>query len=453
MLAAVAGAMPCRAADSGAKDLTAEKIDVIKHKVEELRNLKFTSEVNTEFIGKDAMSKVVERIMIVQGVDTRRIEIMRKMMEAFGLVPAGYDLASALRSVLTEQVQGIYDPNIKTLYVRNDISFGSEMPDSLEESGALNESELTLSHEIDHALQDQHFNLMRILDARWNNEDAAFAFDTVAEGDATIVMLDYGMRDLGFVISGSPQFAKLMETMLYSASGEQFAAFNSMPAVIREQMVFPYSEGMIFVAGLYSDGGWPLVDYAFENPPQSTEQIIHPEKFLKNRDNPVAIGLPDITEYLGAGYKLLDSNTLGEFQTRLILQEFAEKDADSKAAVAKAAAGWGGDRYGFYENADGKQAMIWLTAWDSAGDGDEFEASMTAALTKRFSAPPTPASGANIWAAPCGKAAVMKSLDEVAFIYCAPQDQIENIARAMFNSKRTAGDSKPPDLKKFKKQP
>ena len=112
-------------------------------------------------------------------------------------------------------------------------------------------------------------------------------------------------------------------------------------------LVFPYSEGLAFVERLRAEGGWDAVDAAYADIPTSTEQILHPRKYL-DRDEPSAVALPDPTVALGQEWRVVDEDTLGELQMALLLANFAPGEGingltgaiDLPEAARNAAAGW-----------------------------------------------------------------------------------------------------------------
>jgi hypothetical protein len=91
-----------------------------------------------------------------------------------------------------------------------------------------------------------------------------------------------------------------------------------------------------------------------EGPPDSTEQVLHPDKYLRVEE-PLRVSL-DVA--LGSGWRRTASGTWGEFQTRELVGE-------------RAAAGWGGDRYELWHGPGGDVlAMRWR--WDTPRDAREF---------------------------------------------------------------------------------
>ena len=243
-----------------------------------------------------------------------------RTLSTLGLVPEGTDLLNVLVSLYNEQVAAFYVPEERSLYTFKDLVFSSNL------------DKMLLSHELTHALQDQNFDLLKFPLKVKTNDDLALATSALIEGDATVLMTRWYMEnvdpskmlgDLGAMFSQNT--AKLRET----------------PPYLREMLMFPYQQGQSFVMSLYSAGGNEAVDAAFRNPPTSTKDILHADKFLHQRATPEHLDLP----LLAAGdWRLIGNNTLGEFGTRFVLEQGMEPfDAQALAE------GWNGDRYQVYE--------------------------------------------------------------------------------------------------------
>ncbi|HEV2905108.1 MAG TPA: hypothetical protein VGW32_08680, partial [Pyrinomonadaceae bacterium] len=215
-----------------------------------------------------------------------------------------------------------------------------------------------MAHELVHALQDQHFNLRRFEQWPDGDSDAQLAAHALIEGDATLAMSQYVMKNplraLGFLKS-------------ISQSGMASEELNKAPRALRETLLFPYQEGMTWARVVHQYGGWSNVSKSFTNLPQSTEQILHPEKYFVN-EAPVTVSLPDIRTSLGRGWRRIESDVNGEWSLYLILDQFLKSSPDSK----RAAAGWGGDRYAVYENQRGQVVYVSVSAWDTEKDAREF---------------------------------------------------------------------------------
>jgi hypothetical protein len=148
---------------------------------------------------------------------------------------------------------------------------------------------------------------------------------------------------------------------------------------LRENLQFPYIYGAGFAQEVLKSRSWQGLDKAYEVLPTSTEQIMHPERFLL-RDNPVKIEMPDLTAAFGRDWKQSDADVNGEFGYLVILSEFV-----TKRVARLAAAGWGGDRYALYENkATGASVLIQYTTWDSANDAKGFYGAYSERTVKRY---------------------------------------------------------------------
>jgi hypothetical protein len=296
-----------------------------------------------------AQSRAEIERMLVRNLDEQstpaELHASELALKKLGLVPADFQFRSFLIELLTEQVAGYYEPKTQEFYLADWIDLDGQQP--------------VMAHELTHALQDQHFNLRRFSNWPKGDSDAELAAHALVEGDATLVMTFYVMRDLKRV-------AAMMKSM--SAEGSSSEKIERAPRVIRESLLFPYKQGVDFASQVYKRGGWPLVSEAYKNLPQSSEQILHPEKYFA-REAPVKVDLPELTELLGKGWTRLDYDVNGEWSYFQILDEFLRAEKESQ----KASAGWGGDRFALYENRTTRGVLLaQLTAWDSEADAAEF---------------------------------------------------------------------------------
>jgi hypothetical protein len=148
---------------------------------------------------------------------------------------------------------------------------------------------------------------------------------------------------------------------------------------LKENLQFPYLYGAGFVAAVLKGRSWQTLDDSYASLPASTEQIMHPDKFIA-RDNPVKIELPDLVALLGKDWKQEDADVNGEFGYQVVLAEFI-----SKRKARAAAAGWGGDRYALFENKTTcATVLVEYTAWDSASDAKEFFDAYSERTEKRY---------------------------------------------------------------------
>ena len=120
------------------------------------------------------------------------------------------------------------------------------------------------------------------------------------------------------------------------------------PAYFTMNTFFAYVYGSSFVEFLYEDGGWTRVNRAYGFQPDTTEQILHPEKYQQG-DPPIFLSHPDLTSVFGGDWELIRRDSLGEWESYLLLayNDFPEARRLEDEAQA-AAAGWGDDQYWVY---------------------------------------------------------------------------------------------------------
>src|SRR5215211_1729633 len=178
-------------------------------------------------------------------------------LKKLGLVPSDFEFRPFIISLLTEQVAGYYDPRRQEFFLADWIDLDGQKP--------------VMAHELTHALQDQHFNLRRFEKWPKGDSDAELAAHALVEGDASLVMAHYVARNPARIIA-------LMKSMGTSQSGTE--QIERAPRALRESLLFPYEQGIKWTEALYKRDGWPLVSQAYKDLPQSTEQVLHAEKYF-----------------------------------------------------------------------------------------------------------------------------------------------------------------------------
>jgi hypothetical protein len=315
--------------------------------------LKETSEIRElpilHPVKSGAQSRVEIERMVIRNLDeqtsvaeTHATELALKKL---GMAPPDFQYRSFLIKLLTEQVAGYFDPKQQHFFIADWIDLESQKP--------------VMAHELTHALQDQHFDLRRF--ERWpkGNSDAELAAHSLIEGDATLAMKVYMARN---------PLVALAFMRSFGSSAMPSEQYKLAPRALRESLVFPYEEGLEWATAVYKKGGWPAVSRAFSELPQSSEQILHPEKYFA-KEAPLKVTLPDLRAELGARWKRIDYDVNGEWSYYLILDQFLNAEAESR----RAAAGWAGDRYEVYEGTEpGEVFMTQMSVWDTENDAREF---------------------------------------------------------------------------------
>src|SRR5674476_1406714 len=152
---------------------------------------------------------------------------------SMGLLPAGTSLADLYVNLLGSQVAGYYDPATKQIYV-------------VARTGRIGAIEkVTFAHEFTHALQDQNFGLKGIQTDAIGQGDQSIAHLALIEGDASLLMTQWLTRHLDAagmaeILAGDP------------AAQAQLAA---TPPFLRDALLFPYLQGVLFVNSIWAHGG------------------------------------------------------------------------------------------------------------------------------------------------------------------------------------------------------
>jgi hypothetical protein len=332
----------------------------IEGQVEGIRGLEFTRRVPVDAVTHDELVRGLEQTFDA-AYPTAFLRRRSLAWSTIGAIPPGTQIRQQLEAFAGSQVIGYYDEVSKYL-----VFIGSDDPAPVEL--------VTLAHELTHALDDQHFGLMRLDELAGDCQEEAYeATLALAEGDATFVMLAYAQRYLS------------LEEQVGLASQSGSLPGGIAPFVVRLQ-TWPYTAGLTFVQRLTADGGERAVDAAFRRLPVSTEQIIDPSAYPDDR--PTTVDLPQLAPALGRGWTDLDVQPAGVAWLSILLGLRLDQDRAS-AAVR----GWEGGLYrAWTDGAD--VAVVLRTTWEDAAAGSRFRDAMNDWLTDAGgSAEVEPASG------------------------------------------------------------
>jgi hypothetical protein len=354
-------------------------LEELMHAAEEYRGLKAKKPVAAGTLDSRGLKERLTESSSGKGYSLKELRALEASLKGFGLIPEAMDLGRYLPELMSSQVAGYYDPNRKYLALISPSEEGAakdgkaKAGDAEEEPEKRIEENMVFVHELTHALQDQYFDLDRLGDHD-PMSDVGQAGSALIEGDATLTMLNYNFRmgleslpGLGEILAERMQDPHKMieETPDLPGAREMMAA----PAWIRDTLLFSYLQGAAFCMDVKGQGGQKLLDYAFQtDPPRSTEQILHPEKWYGRRDDPVGVHLPELGQEL-AGYRKVAEGTLGELGMRILLRDSLQGDGEW---AASAAAGWGGDRFAVYEKSGSPRLVVWVSEWDNGIEAGQF---------------------------------------------------------------------------------
>jgi len=215
-------------------------------------------------------------------------------------------------------------------------------------------AERTLAHEITHMIQEKYFKGSA---ARFHDELQAWA--VLIEGDAGFTADKYTKE-----ATATPTVSD--DLVFLSSSNKPSVATHfpavKMPESLVELWLFRYKYGESFVSALYGVGGWEKVNAAYVNPPLTTEQILHPEKYLEGE----SFALVDSMPLNSSDWNLVKTERFGEHFIRVMLSSHIPRDD-----AIKAAEGWHGDNFTYYKKEE-NHLFTWKIVWDTERDSIEF---------------------------------------------------------------------------------
>lgn len=339
--------------------------DSILKEVSTLRGLPAKNPIKSGFKSRKELQEIVVRDLDEE-TSPEELKSQQRLLIRLGLIPSAYNLRDETVKLLCEQIGGFYDPRTGEFY----------LVDWLE----LEEQKPVMAHELMHAVQDQNFDLKRFDKFPKDKGDQELAIQALIEGEATIVMFNYLFKERGVDITKLPVPISSLLEMANGGDDERFPILAKTPRAIRETLEFPYINGAAFVQHFVQKTSWEkFADLYKSELIESTEQILHPEKAIE-REHPVEVKIPDLSSQLGTGWRRSDIDTQGEYGYYQTLVEFLGKDKAQKAA-----AGWGGDQYAFYDRADSdNNVLVQFSTWDTEKDAEEFFQAYVERTSKRY---------------------------------------------------------------------
>jgi len=331
----------------------------------ELRGLTFKKPVEYATLKRKEVKEVLHEKIAEQYSDDD-FEHLRLGYVAMGLVPEGFDLKQAYVDLLGEQVAAFYDQHKHRLYMFDDVALDNA------------QNRVILSHELVHALQDQHFTLKNLPLELKTNDDRVIAASSLVEGDATVTMNQFMLGEASL---------KTLTDTVGGLLGQSFEQLANAPRLLRETLLFPYTEGAKFCIALQETGGFAAIDAAYQRLPTSSAQILDPAKYFAGEE-PIPVEWETVTL---EGKQPISDNVLGELGTRILLSDWT----DPEQVVA--AKGWRGDRYLVFASGEktgaAGLASVWRTVWRGVEESQRFTAAAKAMWAKRYGAKPVPPEG------------------------------------------------------------
>ncbi len=249
----------------------------IEEQVSDLRDLPAPDIGPPDVITRDQLAVELETLFDETWTD-EQLAADNLTLRAMGLLTEEQDIRELTEQLYAGQVLGFYDFEDERMVVVTD-------------AGLTAEAQITYAHEFTHAMQDAAFDTGAAHDATAEDDDAALARLALEEGDAVVAMFQWAFGNLA-----PDELGGIGATPLPDMSG--------IPDWMVQQLEFPYLAGSTWVSGLWASGGWDAVDAAYDQPPASTEQVLHPETYISG-ERPADVADPDVAsrdgERLDAG--------------------------------------------------------------------------------------------------------------------------------------------------------
>jgi hypothetical protein len=322
-----------------------DKIREITVFVEKWRELSLPTPLPIEFLTRPQLREQWQAESFDKAA-VEAVQIQQEFYSAMGLIEPDVDFLQVAFDSQTDILLGYYSPEEKMMYI------------IAESVNMFAQEEMTLAHEYVHALQDYHFDLEAFLNED-GSADALLAARALPEGDARLVEELFAYENIT---------QDQLDYTVYRYLFQEHPELEGVSPALGVFTYFPYTAGEYFVINLYLEGdySWDRVNQAYANPPVSTEQVMHPEKYLAG-ERPVTITLPDLTPILDAPWRELDRNVLGEAGFLVWLFDQVEDHV-----AIDGAAGWGGDAYTLWVDDTDHRLLAELSQWDTGSEAVEF---------------------------------------------------------------------------------
>ncbi len=325
----------------------------LEQTTQQIRHLAPLHSVPAAFLPNSQFNAVVQANQR-RGETDAQLEIGRRELVLLGLLSPSADYKSLIYQNITSQVLGLYDYYAHKLYVRNESGkvFGIDR--------------YAIAHEYTHALQDQHYNLKKLMPDQsaltYRNSDAESAHHSLIEGDA--VNTEYLYISKAYT-----------PTEIHDLVNEPAPQVKPLPAALQREFDFPYTAGVQFAETLYKTGGMAAVDAAYRRLPTSTYEIMHPASYARHW-KPAKVALHGVTGL--TDWKQVDDDVNGAFGLDLLLWQYLPRSQADHVSNA-----YRGDRYVFLENGT-QDAMLLKTVWTSHSTAAAAKAAWVQSIRKRL---------------------------------------------------------------------
>jgi hypothetical protein len=336
-------------------------------------------EVKRRLASRDEVVSYLKKNM-AEDKDVQRLRRTELVLKKFGLLPKDFDLQTFLVSLLEEQVAGYYDSKTKTVNILDWVVPDLQRP--------------VLAHELTHALQDQSFSLDKWLKRGSEDLDTkkditpdditrdenSEARQAIVEGQAMVVLVDYMLAPMHRTVADSPEVVEMLNQGMATGTADS-VQYKNAPIFMKEALTFPYRYGVEFEAELLRERGKEKAFAStFENPPQTSREIMEPKTYISGEHLP-PLPLPDF-KHIFKDYDRFDIGAIGEFDVAVLAEQYAGEDA-SKDIYPN----WRGGYYYSVRpkgNPSGTLGLVFVSKWASPKSASQFAAIYARGMAQRY---------------------------------------------------------------------
>ena len=289
--------------------------------------------ISRQLLTRQEIGELVET-RLAEEIADEEIRVEELYLRLFGFVPAGFDLAEQVADVLTEQATALYDYKTKSLYL------ATWTPDDMQE--------FALVHELAHAIADQRFDLGRFV-KKSRSADSDLARSAVIEGQASWAMTEWLFQQTGrSLLDDRSLAAATAGASRYEASN--YPVYSAAPLYIRETMLFPYTDGLLFQQSLVEEYGRRGFEMVFTTPPLTTRHVLTPESYLSD-ELPTK---PRLLPLRQKGFERTTRGMIGQLEHRILVEQYRGTREEADALSRQ----WQGGRFEIHENDARDKAIL-----------------------------------------------------------------------------------------------
>jgi hypothetical protein len=383
------------------------QMQAIEEQVAGLRGLSGPESLQRNIVDRRNVSAILESLYLGSGGTRAALDNHTRVLAALGLLRPDFDLLPAALATIGNSPDGFYVPQTKSIFLV-DADFDPA-------------KQWLYAYQVDHALVDLSFDVagMDVTPVCGGDRQRCDAIRALIAGDAMLAMAQW------FEQNGSPEEAAAFAN--YDVS-DPVVTLLTAPVGLQRDLGFPYVEGKRFVDALFAAGGWEQVDGAYSTLPQTTEHILHPDRYLDG-EPAIQMETPALDGVLNEGWQRIAADSLGEWTTYLTLSAGNDPSTRVNEAAARAAAdGWGGDVYQAYHNAESGQTLLAVHwTWDSPEEAEEFALALRANQQLRFDRAQVEREDGDCWEADGQASCIFAVEGETLWILAPDQPTINNI--------------------------